>query len=338
MRFLFGLLAVESIESLAVIIPPNAHAWRGNITVPTVSAVSPTGDAYVDGILSGIKWGVTSLTFSFPTNAAFYNGYVSSEPTSNFKAFTATQESAVRSVLDLYASVSNLTFTEVTETTTQHGDLRYAESDAPSTAWGYYPNSSSIGGDAWFNNSKHYYDAPAMGNYGWLTMIHETGHTVGLKHPQDVSGAFGAMPLDHDSLEYSVMSYRSFVGASTAGYTNAGDSYPQSLMMYDIAAVQTLYGANYSTNGGDTVYTWSAATGQEFINGVGQGAPVGNKIFSTIWDGGGHDTYDFSNYTTNLKVDLQPGHWSTVASTQLANLGGGHLAAGNIANALLFNG
>ena len=44
----------------------------------------------------------------------------------------------------------------------------------------------------------------------------------------------------------------------------------------------------------------------------------------TLWDGGGNDTYDFSNYTTNLSVNLQPGAWTTVSATQLANLGGGH--------------
>ncbi len=73
------------------------------------------------------------------------------------------------------------------------------------------------------------------------------------------------------------------------------------------------------------------------INGVGQGAPAGNKIFMTIWDGGGIDTYDFSNYATNLSVNLQPGSWTTASSAQLASLGSGHYAAGNIANALLYN-
>ena len=57
----------------------------------------------------------------------------------------------------------------------------------------------------------------------------------------------------------------------------------------------------------------------------------------TIWDGGGNDTYDFSNYTTNLSVNLQPGSWTTASTAQLANLGNGHTAIGNIANAYLYN-
>ena len=99
-----------------------------------------------------------------------------------------------------------------------------------------------------------------------------------------------------------------------------------------------MYGANYTTNGGDTVYKWNPLTGQEFINGVGQAPPGANRIFMNIWDGGGHDTYDFSNYTTNLKVDLSPGGWTTTSATQLANLGGGHFAIGNISNSLLYHG
>src|SRR5262249_13642559 len=177
----------------------------------------------------------------------------------------------------------NVAFTGVAKTSPTHGELRYAESNAPSTAWGYYPSTSAAGGDVWFNNSSHYYDSPAKGNYAWLTMMHETGHAMGLKHPQDAIGSFGAMPVDHDSLEYSVMSYRSYIGASTTGgYTNSTASYPQTLMMFDIAALQKLYGANYGTNAGDTVYSWSPTTGQEYVNGASQGALAGNRIFMTL--------------------------------------------------------
>jgi Ca2+-binding RTX toxin-like protein len=73
------------------------------------------------------------------------------------------------------------------------------------------------------------------------------------------------------------------------------------------------------------------------INTTGQGAPVANKIFMTIWDGGGEDTFDLSNYTTRVKIDLQPGEWTVTGEAQLANLGDGHFARGNIATALLFN-
>ena len=108
-------------------------------------------------------------------------------------------------------------------------------------------------------------------------------------------------------------------------------------MEYDIAALQYMYGANYNTNNGNTIYSWNPNTGQELINGVAQTAPGGNTIFMSIWDGGGTDTYDFSKYTTNLSINLQPGSWTTASTAQLANLGSGHYAIGNIFNALEYN-
>jgi serralysin len=111
-------------------------------------------------------------------------------------------------------------------------------------------------------------------------------------------------------------------------------------MMYDIAALQHLYGPNYTTNSGDSVYGWSPSTGEMFINGAGQGAPGANRIFMTVWDGGGTDTYDLSNYGSALTIDLRPGQWTTTSPAQLAKLhfNGSQIAVGNIANALLHAG
>jgi serralysin len=306
-----------------------------------VSTYHPTGNAYIDGVLSGTKWAVGTLTFSFPSQASYYgSGYGSGEPAKAFEVLNAAQQTAARNAMSQYASVANIKFQEIAETSSQHADLRFAESDMPGTAWAYFPTTAAAGGDVWFNNSKNYYDSPVKGNYANTTFLHEIGHALGLKHPHEASGAFGALPADRDSMAYTVMSYRSYTGQSTSGgYTNETWGYAQSLMMFDIAAVQQKYGANYSTNGTNTTYKWSPLTGEMFVNGVSQGAPGGNKIFLTVWDGGAVDTYDLSNYTTNLKIDLRPGEWTTTSAAQLAKLhyDGSKVAPGNIANALLYN-
>ena len=199
------------------------------------------------------------------------------------------------------------------------------------------------GGDIWFGTAYNY-SLAALGNYYFATALHELGHALGLKHSQETGGVANvAVPAAHDDSEYTVMSYRSYVGAPLTGYTNEAYGYPQTYMANDILALQTLYGANYSTHSENTVYSWSPTTGQEFINGVAQLAPgngVGgsaNRVFETIWDGNGVDTYDLSNYTTAVTINLNPGASSITSSTQLAYLGNGHYAAGNIYNAYLFN-
>ena len=259
--------------------------------MPRTVSVRPTHNAYQNGLLTGTKWATHTLTFSFPTNSAFYGShYGSGEQKYGFEAFNSAQKAAVYSILDMYASDVNLHFVEATESSSQHATLRFAETNRVQTAWGYYPHTSSEAGDMWFNNSKGYYDDPVKGNYAWLTMIHEFGHALGLKHAHEAMGSFGRLPLGVDSLEYTVMTYRSYVGASTNYYTNGHWSYPQTLMMYDIAALQRLYGPNWTTNNGDTVYEWNPQTGEMSVDGMGQGAPGGQQDFhdGLGWRGKGH--------------------------------------------------
>jgi len=303
-----------------------------------IASYGLTGNAYVNGVLGDYKWATNNVTYSFPKSGSLYgNSYGSAENITHFGSLGSVQQTAARNALKAYAAVANLTFTEVSETATQHADVRLAMSDKTPTAWAYLPSTAAEGGDVWFNVSNGYFTSPVKGNYANMVFLHELGHSLGLDHTHEGS----VMPQDRDSLEYTVMSYRSYIGGSTAsGYTNETWGYAQSLMMYDIAAVQHMYGANYATNSGNTTYAWSPTTGEMTINGAGQGRPGDNRVFLTIWDGGGNDTYDLSNYTTSLKIDLRPGEWTKTSSTQLAKLNwdGSKAAVGNIANALLHQG
>src|SRR5262249_2857749 len=143
---------------------------------------------------------------------------------------------------------------------------------------------------------------------------------------------FPKLPVAHNSYEYSVMTYHQYVGDPNPDVDDAPD-HPTTLMQDDIAALQYLYGADYNANKTDTTYKWDGGS-QLLINGVGQGTPVNGHAFLTIWDGGGKDTYDFSNKTDAIAVDLEPGGWTTFGA--VAELGDDHRARGNIANALLY--
>lgn len=297
-----------------------------NIKVPaqaSTASVNITGVNQIDSLLSGYKWGSNNVTFSFPTTKSQYSGYLyNEEPNKNFIALNTMQQNAARSALAKWASVCNLTFTE---TTGGNGTILFGTSSLPSTSWAYYPTTNAWGGDVWFGNStSDSPNNPVVGNYDYATYIHEIGHALGLKHPHDTGGSAKVANANIDSMEYSIMSYRSYVGADVSGgYTNDYNSFATGPMISDIAAIQYMYGANYTFNSGDTVYKFD---------------PNEDKIFETIWDGGGNDTYDLSSYNTNLTIDLSPGGWSIFDTSQLAYLGDGHYARGSVANALLYNG
>jgi len=292
----------------------------------------------INGILSGYSWAVTNLTVSFPTDASYYGSdYGKGEPYLGFHSVSTAQQSAVRYALKLVSQYTLLTFTEITETDTAHGNLRFADTSTSivPTSEGYLPIPTE-GGDVWFGNIA--FVPPTKGSYAFSTILHEIGHALGLKHGQESDPVFGVLPAEHMSTEWSVMTYYSYIGG-TGFYENADGSGNQTYMIDDIAALQYMYGANFNTNAGNTVYTWSPTTGETFINGVGQGASSANKVYEAIWDGGGIDTYNLSNYSTNLLIQLEPGEWSTFSGAQLANLDGLgiHLAAGNVANSYLYN-
>ena len=308
--------------------------------------VSATNNADIDGLLAGTKWSGT-ISYSFPnsasTYATSYSGGSGEPTTSGFAAAPSQMQAAINYAIALIQSYTNAS---ITYNGTASADIMVAQSPAANpTSYAYYPGNYAAGGDVWFGTHYDYTQAQLC-NYYFTTALHELGHAFGLKHSQETGGVANvAVPSAHDDSEYTVMSYRSYVGASvTTGYTNEAYGYPQTYMANDILALQTLYGANYSTQSGATVYTWSPTTGQEFINGVAQLAPGGgaggsaNRIYETVWDGGGVDTYDLSNYTTNLTINLNPGASSVFSTTQLAYLGNGHYASGNVYNAYLYNG
>ncbi|MDX5593970.1 M10 family metallopeptidase, partial [Pseudovibrio sp. SPO723] len=298
---------------------------------------TPTGDQNIDGLIWGTRWNDTNITYRFPTLESQISPGYETEAES-IVGFNNAWKVAAREIFDNYEEVSNLVFSEVSASSDSNLTLARTNDTSISTAYGVYPYG---GGESsqWYRNSN-YDTTPEKGTYTWHTIIHETGHTLGLSHGHEArsTGFFPAqaMEYDRDSMEFSVMTYRPYIGSSEGGgYTNERYGYAQSLMMYDIAAIQELYSANYDHNSEDTRYTFSTTTGEMFVNGVGQGAPGANRIFLTIWDGGGNDTYDFSNYSTNLDVDLSPGYWSTLSDGQIAYLGHGNDARANVFNALL---
>jgi len=287
------------------------------------TTVSLTNSNKIDSLMSGVKWGGAigsgmSLSYSFPwtTNQTSYwqSGYPN-EPyaTYHFGLSTAQQE-AVSSALQSWANVANLNFTQINESGAEVGDFRFAfSSEVPADVWGwcYYPdNYWATSADVWINNDIYSSDF-SIGAYSYLSLIHEIGHGLGLKHPGNYNvgstdpeqGPF--LPADQDNMLYTIMSYYDSdinmwfdTQTITAKVVN-----PQTPMVFDIAAVQYLYGANNDYHSGDDVYTFDDM------------AP----FLMTLWDGGGHDTISEALSPRACLIDLTPGHYSNIQTSRIVD-------------------
>ncbi|MCY1125299.1 M10 family metallopeptidase [Frigidibacter sp. RF13] len=307
--------------------------------------VGRTADDRINGLLSGFAWSDATIFYSFP----IYDEYGYGEEAWTFSPVTWSVQQAAQFALDAgYGvaandgfSVEGFTGVNIAQTFATNAHLRLGYSSDPSTAWAYYPGSYSQAGDIWLGPDPEL-QTPTAGNWGWATILHESGHALGLKHPhdyEDFSGTFfPQMPYEYDAMEFTIMSYKSFVGDIGSGYANEQFGFAQTYMMLDIAALQQMYGADYSTNGGNTTYKWTPGSGVTWVDGGIAIAPGDNRVFATVWDGGGIDTYDLSAYSNSIQISLKPGASSLFSWTQRAYLGSGQYATGNIYNALLFQG
>ncbi|MFC7332785.1 M10 family metallopeptidase [Rhodocista pekingensis] len=228
-----------------------------------------------------------------------------------FVALTDAQRAATRLALAQYEEVSLIRFTEVTDEDAALLRFGSHQMDGSLAGYAYYPafavrtsddiitamTPSGISGDSWLAATASN-AAPTPGTDAFNTVIHELGHALGLKHPFEGVPSVSAA---EDSVRYTVMSYtypdNSEIWEEQEGGWQSAQVSPRTLMLYDILAVQYLYGVNTATRAGDTVYSWQQ----------------NERFFETIWDGGGTDTLDASAQTLDCVIDLRDGHFSSIA-------------------------
>jgi hypothetical protein len=327
---------------------------------------SGISDPNVRALLMDYHWvttlgGTTAATlmkYAFPSDVSDYTqgvpgGYPDTDILAKFHQATANQKAAALAAMDLVASYTQLKFEEADSPSAADATLRFSgltsgssQAAFPANPGPYSPQDARESGDNWLSTNGR----PPADFYGtdhFNTIMHEMGHALGLKHGHD-STYNGALSADQNDNEFSVMTYASYLGANTSTATEAHlGSSPQSYMMYDIAALQAYYGANFDKVGTTSLYEWDEATGQQSINGAAApntGVTAENKIFSTVWTQGALTTYDLSNFDEDQNDDLRPGRWLTFSREQLADLNSalalpapaGFIAQGNVYNALQY--
>jgi serralysin len=207
-------------------------------------------------------------------------------------------------------------------------DILFANTTTgPAQAHAYYPgNGAKVQGDVWtadpsvnWTNAWLQYDG-----YGRTTLIHETGHALGLSHPgnynfgDDNDGDGIADPITYvgdafyaqDSQQYTIMSYFSptETGAQPINAALFILGNPQTPLLDDILTIQAKYGADPTTRTGNTNYFSNSNAGNAVYD-----LALNPYPYLSVYDAGGEDTFDFSTANRSVFIDLRPGAFSSAS-------------------------
>lgn len=298
---------VTGVSSLAIA----AQAQSKSITSIDTAAQLSSNSIIVQSLDSSYTWNKTALTYSYNTSIPvdYYGVNVSGSTASgNLTTGWQTPTQLVKeATTDIMTSINSLTNVSITQVASG-GDIRFnmVPTSSSAAAFAYFPGSSGISGDVFINTAIDT-SSLSSGQYGYFTIAHELGHSLGLKHPfaesYDSLGDVN-LPSSQDNRVNTIMSYTDFkqlvptfystksTGSVSAEYNQV---FSDSFMVYDIAVLQSIYGTNSNTKTGNDIYTFGT-----------------DPFYTSIWDAGGTDTLDFSLTTHGNSIKLTSGSYSDI--------------------------
>lgn len=278
---------------------------------PSYPTGAPTGNAYVDaliwgGSLASGTGATSSIKVAIGGGESVYGVLT--------ETWTASRLDALKSALHSWENVANIQFSYVANP--DLADLEYFLVSGSAMGWltgdegmlGFHEiPDGSVGAPLYgfFNEDGYGWDSAGLkpGGYGYITLMHEIGHGLGLAHPHDGGSADDASVFPGVTAEFD--DYGDFElnqGIwTTMSYNDGWNLYPASSsafgyqgtpMALDIAAIQAIYGANMNYHTGADTYTLPK------VNGSG-------SYWSCIWDAGGSDSISNQGAKLACVIDLR---------------------------------
>jgi hypothetical protein len=287
------------------------------------SKIPTSGDASIDALIFGgtnswlhdagalatrstdyIKPGVNPLNsaLSRPVRYAFMNAdrikTLTGADARGAAEMSDTQKAAVNDAFAYLGSVIALKFEQVSDPS--QADIVFGQNNQNGTSAGYAnpPQQSGSHAQYLFLASDQSTNGTFVnGSYGLTTLLHEIGHTLGLKHPGNYNAGGGGAPGPYlpkatDNRRYTMMSYYGAPGSSAN---------PQTLMSYDVQALQYLYGANKTPTDAAALAKHQTTSFDDTWSGL-----------ETLWTPQGGEIDASATAKSNI-VDFREGSFSSIA-------------------------
>lgn len=282
--------------------------------------VPRSGNPWIDGLISGYRWGVTSVT---PEIGFTFIGSTADQPGGLFGGYSSWGWGSDERMLMLESiaaieQVSGLRFVDRGDNNDDNVEIWFYNLDGTAAGgvygFSYTPGSGpdeglvAINWSAYRSADGDPHHSITSGSFHGLTYLHELSHAIGLKHPhaRGLEGQPRFPGLNRGSNIYrdaglhgqnaqpwTQLTYVDQKATNGAVPSRAeAFGFLQTPGALDIAALQWMYGINPDAAAGNDVYELPTDNGE----GVG---------WHSIWDTGGRDRIDASRASAPVTIDLR---------------------------------
>jgi hypothetical protein len=282
-----------------------------NVGNPTPSSHGLTGDNIIDAMTTGHKWVLDATrVIDFSISWGFGGEYwidpaeVSVNVTAALGSFSQLANVKFNYLghfadpIEAARAGSEINVSLDSEWVFFDSANQWARAFFPSPLHNQTPYTGAAG-DVYLNINSEANTLPSYdpGSAGWFLLLHELGHSMGLKHPHD-DGGTGRPTLSEIGFDALDIDLATIMSYNDEAFANLVQWDPATPMILDALALQHLYGPNQNTHAGNTVHKLR-----------------GDDFYATLWDASGTDTLDVQTEPEGWTIFLPNAALSTSVNT-----------------------